>query len=814
MAQDIKVALTLDNKQFNKGLAQSEKKTKQFSKEAKSGISGLTKAFAGLFAVIGVGEIINLGDEFTNLNNRLKAVTGSTDEAAKALKLVTQVAADSRASLSATASLYSDLIIATKDLGTSQQEIADITRVFGQTLAISGADASAASGAIRQFGQALASGVLRGDEFNSIAESNSAFMLQLAKALDKPIGALRDLAREGALTADVILAATRKMKDDVQADFDLTAVTVGQAFTSLRNATLALFGSIESETGVMEGLASAIETLAKAINNIDVKSLVENFDKVVYAAGLLIAVFGAGGLLKVLGRLQGSFISMGTRVSKSGRTLTSFGMIASNTKSLLQGLLGVLTLGFMGGGSSGKPVGGFIGSIGKVLTNVGRIAVRFLGPVAGVIGILELLSFAVKKLGGPDFMAGPRDGIIDFSKSLVGMETDAEKAARELEELAQKEKEVAEATAKQAEADKKAAEAKKEKIRLETTYAGFLEKLEPLIEKNVREEEFRTKAIKEFTEQMQKNLITEAEYIEVMKLLSNSLIDVEERLESATDAVNEFNDEIREGMSDLQTEIDQLEMTTLEKSLDDIKTDLEELRDETLADLQDQLKDLDPIIDKAAIEAIKKQMDEVTAATQKAIIAQQDLATEGYNASRTFETGWNQALNQFIEDSTNEAAKAKEVFETFTKGVEDAFVNFAKTGKLSFKDLLDSMVEMLIRSQVQKLMGSLLGAMGTGGGGGGIGGFFKSIFGLAKGGPAQGGRPYIVGEEGPELFVPKTSGTVVPNGAMGGQTVNNVTNITNAISAVDAKSVAQLFAENRKTLLGTVQMAQQELPYG
>ena len=477
MAQDIKVALTLNNKQFNKGLAQSEKKTKQFSKEAKSGVSGLTKAFAGLFAVIGVGEIIKLGDEFTNLNNRLKAVTGSTDEAAKAIKLVTQVAADSRSSLSATASLYADLVIATKDLGTSQAEIADITRVFGQTLAISGADAAAASGAIRQFGQALASGVLRGDEFNSIAESNSAFMLKLAEALGKPIGALRALAKEGALTADVILAATRKMKDSVQSDFDLTAVTVSQAFTSLRNATLALFGSIESETGVMEGLAGAIEKLAKSINEMDVGKLVESFDKLVYAAGLLIVVFGAGGMLGMLGRLQGSFIAMGTTVLKNGKTLTSFGMIAKNTKSLLQGLLGVITLGFRGGGAGKAAAGGLIGSLGKVLTNVGRLFIRFLGPVGAVIGILELLSFATKKLGGPDFMKGPRDAIIDFSKGLLGFETAAEKATRELEELNQAEEDAAEAAKKKAAADAKAAKVVEDKIKLEKTYAHFLGEL-------------------------------------------------------------------------------------------------------------------------------------------------------------------------------------------------------------------------------------------------------------------------------------------------------------------------------------------------
>ena len=88
----------------------------------------------------------------------------------------------------------------------------------------------------------------------------------------------------------------------------------------------------------------------------------------------------------------------------------------------------------------------------------------------------------------------------------------------------------------------------------------------------------------------------------------------------------------------------------------------------------------------------------------------------------------------------------------------------------------------------------------------------KSIFGFADGGRPPIGRPSIVGERGPELFVPNTAGNIIPNDQLGGGTVNN-TYITNQISAIDAKSVAQLFAENRKTLLGTVQMAQKEMPY-
>ena len=85
---------------------------------------------------------------------------------------------------------------------------------------------------------------------------------------------------------------------------------------------------------------------------------------------------------------------------------------------------------------------------------------------------------------------------------------------------------------------------------------------------------------------------------------------------------------------------------------------------------------------------------------------------------------------------------------------------------------------------------------------------------FADGGNPPVNKPSIVGERGPELFVPKTAGTVIPNGAMGGgqQVVNN--NYVYNVSAIDAKSVASFFAENRKTMLGTMQMAQKELPYG
>lgn len=150
--------------------------------------------------------------------------------------------------------------------------------------------------------------------------------------------------------------------------------------------------------------------------------------------------------------------------------------------------------------------------------------------------------------------------------------------------------------------------------------------------------------------------------------------------------------------------------------------------------------------------------------------------------------------------------------------VSDALNTFIETGKFSFKDfarsILLDLTKMIAQAMVFKyIFNPIMGALGL------------PIAGArAMGGPVSGNKPYLVGEKGPELFVPKNAGSVIPNNklasssqATGTGMVNApVTNnyITNNISAVDAKSVAQLFAENRKTLLGTVQMAQREMPYG
>lgn len=146
--------------------------------------------------------------------------------------------------------------------------------------------------------------------------------------------------------------------------------------------------------------------------------------------------------------------------------------------------------------------------------------------------------------------------------------------------------------------------------------------------------------------------------------------------------------------------------------------------------------------------------------------------------------------------------------------IGSAIDNFVETGKFKFSDFARSVIadfaKMIIKAQIFKALQATLG--------------FFGLPGLAEGGPAKAGQPYIVGEKGPELFVPKSAGTVIPNNklAMASASTGSdnmvsapITNnyITNTINALDAKSVAQLFAENRKALLGSVRTAEKELPY-
>jgi lambda family phage tail tape measure protein len=212
---------------------------------------------------------------------------------------------------------------------------------------------------------------------------------------------------------------------------------------------------------------------------------------------------------------------------------------------------------------------------------------------------------------------------------------------------------------------------------------------------------------------------------------------------------------------------------------------------EGVGGMQQRLQEINDLYD-----ARRVKIEETAAATK----AEQD----------SFAYGWMSAGEKFRNNIKTDAEYAAQQFSNFTKGFEDAFVKFVQTGKISIKDLANSMIADFARVQAQKMLSGLFG----GGAGGGLFGSIGKIFGFANGGMPPVGQASIVGERGPELFVPQSAGRIIPNHALGGGNSNTVNNtaVTYSIQAVDASSFRSLLARDPEFLHNVSEQGRRSMP--
>lgn len=232
--------------------------------------SKTSQILGSLVATAGIGfsvsELIKYSDTYTGLNNRLKLVTTSETQLATAVKDTFEIAQKSRSSWETTAAIYQRFAQNSDRLGLSQERVASITETVSKAVAISGASTESANAAMMQFGQALASGVLRGEEFNSVNEQTPAVLDAIAKGLGVQRAALKSMAEEGELTTDVLIKALENADQSVQDLFGKTNVTIGQSFTYLNNEITKFVGESGKGSGAATALSSSVMVLA---NNLD-----------------------------------------------------------------------------------------------------------------------------------------------------------------------------------------------------------------------------------------------------------------------------------------------------------------------------------------------------------------------------------------------------------------------------------------------------------------------------------------------------------------------------------------------------------------
>jgi len=213
-------------------------------------------------------DAARLSDSYKTLQARLQLVSDSTQEFNLAQTELFGVAQRTRSSLESTYTMYGKLETVIKQLGGTQQQAIATTETLNQAIALTSQGAQQDTAAILQFSQALGSGVLRGDEFNSVMESSPGLAQALADGLDVPITKLRDMAEAGQLTADRLVNALGKAAPQVAEQFSKLPVTIGGAITQVNNAMLQFVGQSNNINTAVSVVSGALQGLANHFNSI------------------------------------------------------------------------------------------------------------------------------------------------------------------------------------------------------------------------------------------------------------------------------------------------------------------------------------------------------------------------------------------------------------------------------------------------------------------------------------------------------------------------------------------------------------------
>ncbi len=222
---------------------------------------GIRTAFVGGLVAEGVKVFSSAADAVKQMDAQLKLATGSQAEFNRAQEELFNLAQKTQAPLQSLVTLYSRISRPLREAGRSQEEILQVTEAVATAFRVSGASAADSEAAIVQFAQALGSGALRGDEFNSVAEQAPRLMQALADSLGVPVGALKELAGEGKLTAEVVADALTGQLPKLQKEAEQIPETVGGSLTTLGNSATRFAGQIDSATGFTQGLVNRFKFL-------------------------------------------------------------------------------------------------------------------------------------------------------------------------------------------------------------------------------------------------------------------------------------------------------------------------------------------------------------------------------------------------------------------------------------------------------------------------------------------------------------------------------------------------------------------------
>ena len=237
--------------------------------KSKFAVNKLATAMAALGVGFGAKELANIADEYSSMAGRINIAVGETGNFEAAMQGVKDVSLATNSNLSATTQLFTKINDAGKELGMTQEQSLELTKTITQAIQLGGGAAESNEAAIIQLTQALQSGVLRGDEFNSIMEQAPGISKALAASLGVTTGELRAMAGEGKLSSQTVIQALQEQSAAIESDYEKLPLTIGNALQKIQTQWAILIGEFDQDNGASSKVAEWLSALGDSMSMLD-----------------------------------------------------------------------------------------------------------------------------------------------------------------------------------------------------------------------------------------------------------------------------------------------------------------------------------------------------------------------------------------------------------------------------------------------------------------------------------------------------------------------------------------------------------------
>ncbi|WP_275150061.1 tape measure protein, partial [Citrobacter freundii] len=262
-----------------------------------TGFASAGKAAAAASAAFATGKIVQIADEWNSVNARLKQASSSADDFAASQRQLMEISQRTGTAFADNANLFSRAAASMREYGYSSDEVLKITEAVSTGLKLSGANTQEASSVITQFSQALAQGVLRGEEFNAVNESGDRVIRALAAGMGVARKDLKSMADQGQLTIDKVVPALVGQLNNLQDEFKSLPQTVSGSLQKVTNSFMQWVGGIDQATGATAGLSGGLDSLAQTLDAFTssavsgaLNDVADNMSTITTVAGALVGV--------------------------------------------------------------------------------------------------------------------------------------------------------------------------------------------------------------------------------------------------------------------------------------------------------------------------------------------------------------------------------------------------------------------------------------------------------------------------------------------------------------------------------------------